>query len=1193
MQDYLLHHLLHSFAFIIFTLKHLCASIHLKLHFMEDKHTDYNHGAPSGDSIKDYQKLVAENTERLKELACINQTTNILKQGKPIEESLQQIVLVIPRAMQYPEYTTARITFNGQVHTSTSFEGSRWVLRENFETVDKRVGVIEIFYIKEFPTLDQGPFLKEEIDLINNLASLIKGYLDGQAAGGDAYQASFASKQEFKEKPERKKLMQMFLNKNNYDRDIYHDLMPFKVTEILLVANLYDAFSIERGGRFSEYVLSQYQQLNLTSVPRITGVSDHDEAMEFLQSKHFDMVILMVGVDKKSPVILSKRIKELFPYIPVFTLLNNDKDVHDFEQQRHDIASIDKIFVWKGDSRVFFAMIKLTEDKINVENDTRVGLVRVILLVEDSARYYSRYLPLLYNIVMEQTRRIIEDVSTDELYKVLRLRARPKIILASTYEDAMEVFQKYRDNLLCLISDVEFDHFGKLDREAGINLVKAIKEQRPDLPTVMQSSDQQYSDIAYELKASFINKNSESLMQDFRSFITHYLGFGNFIYRDRNGREIATAKSLKEFQNQLKTIPDESILYHARKNHFSLWLMARGEIQVARILHPAKIRDFRNAQEIREYLMMIIQKHRNEQNKGKIIPFEESAIDDASNIVSLAEGNLGGKGRGLAFVNNLIYNYDFKQDVPDINIVTPKTSVIGTDEFNYFMERNDLQTKILEEENQELIQQWFMEGQLSVSLQKRLKRLLKVLRKPLAVRSSGMFEDSLQQPFAGIFETYILPNNHPDLNVRLQQLEQAIKLVYASVYSKTARGYVEAINYKIEEEMMAIVLQEVAGQQHGDYFYPHISGVAQSYNYYPISHMKPDEGFAVSAVGLGKYVVDGEKAFRFSPLYPETEIHSTKDQFKNSQTEFYAVDLKKHDIDLREGDTAGLIRLEIDDAERHGTLKHCASVYDPDSDRIYPGLAKTGPRIVNFANILKYNYIPLAKTIQVVLDIVEEAIGSPVEIEWAVDLSRDKNNMASFYLLQIKPLISAANGFSIDPDELDQDNMILFTNKGMGNGCIEDVTDVIYVDTEKFDKAETEKMVQEIEYLNKKMQKQDQKYVLIGPGRWGTRDRWLGIPVDWPQISNAKIIVETSLEDFPLDASSGSHFFHNVTSMNIGYLTVQQELSDHQIYYDKLNRQKLVEATTYFRHVRFEKPLKIMMDGKQRISAIMEEVDCE
>ncbi len=1142
----------------------------------------------TSDSPDDYKKIIAESTERLKELACINQTTSILKQGKPIEESLQQTVLIIPRAMQYPENTVARIGFNGQTFSTSSFEGSPWVLRETFETVDKRLGSIEIFYNKEFPKIDRGPFLSEEVDLIQNLASLIKGYLDGKAAGKEEDRDSYAQRIKEKERPGRKKLLQLFLNKNNYDRDIYHDLMPFKVKEILLVANLYDAFSIEQGGRFSEYVLSQYQQLNLTSVPRITGVSDHDEAMEYLHSKHFDMVILMMGVDKKAPIILSNRMKDAFPYIPVFLLLNNDKDAHDFENQKGKLPGIDRIFLWKGDSRVFFAMIKLVEDKINVDNDTRLGLVRVILLVEDSSRYYSRYLPLLYDIVMEQTTRIIEDVSTDELYKVLRLRARPKIILVSRFEDAMDVYQKYKNNMLCLISDVEFEKQGKLDRQAGISLVKTIRRTQPDLPVVIQSSDRQYADVAYELKASFINKNSQTLMEDFKSFITHFLGFGNFVYRDKEGKEIASARSLKEFQTQLRTIPDESILYHARKNHFSLWLMARGEIQVARILHPARIKDFNNAREIRDYLMMIIEKHRNEQNKGKIVPFEAAAIDDPTNVVSLSEGNLGGKGRGLAFVNNLIYNYDFKQHIPDIHIITPKTSVIGTHEFSAFMERKNLLNKVLKEDDQHVIKEWFLENSLSFSLQRRLKRLLRILKKPLAVRSSGMFEDSLQQPFAGIFETYLLPNNHPSLSVRQKQLEQAIKLVYASAFSKTARGYVEAINYKIEEEMMAVVIQEVAGQQQDDFFYPHISGVAQSYNYYPIAHMKPEEGFAVAAVGLGKHVVEGGNSFRFSPQYPETQIHSVKDQVKNSQTHFYAVNLKKNDPDLREGDMAGLSRLEIMEAEKHGTLKHCASVYDPQSDTIKPGISYDGPRVVNFANILKYNYIPLAKTIKMVLEIVEEALGSPVEIEWATDLTRDDKNLTSFYLMQIKPLMGAVNDFSINEKELNKEKMVLFTDQGMGNGKIDDVQDVIYVDNEKFDKGETEIMAREMETLNNKMKKENRKYVLIGPGRWGTRDKWLGIPVDWPQISNARVIVETNLEDFPLDASSGSHFFHNVTSMNIGYLSVKHENSRQFINYETLAKQKLVEETRFFRHVRFDRPMTIIMDGKKRISAILE-----
>ncbi|MCD4737018.1 MAG: PEP/pyruvate-binding domain-containing protein [Bacteroidales bacterium] len=442
------------------------------------------------------------------------------------------------------------------------------------------------------------------------------------------------------------------------------------------------------------------------------------------------------------------------------------------------------------------------------------------------------------------------------------------------------------------------------------------------------------------------------------------------------------------------------------------------------------------------------------------------------------------------------------------------------------------------------------------------------------------------QPFAGIFETYLLPNNHPDPQVRLKQLTDAIKLVFASVYSKVARGYINAINYKIEEEKMAVVIQEVVGNQFGDVFYPHISGVAQSYNYYPVAHMKPEEGFAVMALGLGKYVVEGEKAFRFSPSFPNTEILSTKDMIKNSQFHLYAVDLKKKDPDLLTGDMAGLTTLTIDDAERQGTLKHCASVFSPDNNTITPGLDKPGPRIINFANILKYNYAPLARTIEVVLDVVKEALGSPVELEFAVDLNKDKNYRTSFYLLQIKPLLGSAQDYNVDMQKIDKKDIILYTEKGMGNGLIKDVRDIIYVDTVIFDKSKTEEMVQEIEQLNEKMGRKGKKYILIGPGRWGTRDRWIGIPVNWPQISNARIIVETSLEGFPLDASSGSHFFHNVTSMNVGYFSVQQELSGNYITWELLKSQKLVDKTKYFRHIEFEKPVKVRMDGKKRIAVI-------
>jgi len=1140
-----------------------------------------------------YQQLKKENIERLKELAAINQTTDILKAGKPVIEALQQICLILPRAYQYPEFTAVRITYGDEQCTSNGFKKTDWVQTQDFESVDGQRGTIEIVYLKEFPTLDEGPFLEEERHLIVNISNLISGYINSVKAK-QLLEKSGVKPVEAKTEPPKtpiagRKLLQKFLNKSNVNRDIYHDLMPFKVKEILLIANLYDAYSIEKEGKFSEHVLGEYHQLNLTSMPRITGVSSSEEAFEQLNSKHFDLIILMVGVDKTTPHKLSEKIKKSFPYIPIFLLLNNNSDIDFYERITKNSTTINRTFVWNGDSRIFFSMIKLVEDMINVENDTKVGMVRIILLVEDSPIYYSRYLPLLYQIVMEQTKRIIEDVSTDELFKVLRMRARPKILLVSTYEGALDIINKYMDNLLCLITDVSYQKNGVENSAAGFELTKYIKTKIQNLPIIIQSSDQDNAKKAYELKSTFINKNSETLLQEFQSFITYHLGFGNFIYRDKRGGQIGIAHSLKEFENQLKTIPDETLLYHAHRDHFSQWLMARGEIQAAKVLRPRKVADFQTPEKLRAVLIDVLRRFRNEQDMGKIIPFDENAILDESNIVSLSDGSLGGKGRGLAFINSLIYNYNFSKHVPDINIRAPKTLVIGTNEFEKFIEKNGLREIVSSGIDYESIKKLFIKATLTETLVKRLKIILRKITTPIAIRSSGLFEDSLMQPFAGIFDTFLLPNNHPDINIRLEQTMSAIKLVFASIYSPVAKAYIEAVNYKIEDEKMAIILQEVVGNTYENYYYPHISGVAQSYNYYPFGHMKPEEGFAVTAVGLGKYVVEGEKAFRFSPKYPQTEINSPKDQFKNSQLKFYAVDLAKKDINLLEGDTAGLSYLDIDIAEKHQNLKHCASVYDADNNNIYPGLDRPGPRIINFANILKYNYIPLAQTIETVLDVVKEALGSPVEIEYAVDLNKDENYKASFYLLQIKPLIASTHDYEFKIEEADQEKILLYAEKGMGNGLLKHIDDVIYIDEKRFDKSQTTQMAEEIEKLNQMMIREQRKYLLIGPGRWGTRDQWIGIPVRWPQISNAAVIIETSMPDYPLDGSSGSHFFHNVTAMNVGYYSIQQELSKSFINWESLNGQKLINKTAHFNHIRFTKPMLIRMNGKKQDLLITDE----
>ncbi|MBK8881014.1 MAG: pyruvate, phosphate dikinase [Bacteroidales bacterium] len=1134
-----------------------------------------------------FNRLMHDQQERLKELACINSTTAILKGGKPIEESLQQIVLLLPAAWQYPEYTVARIRFAGKEFESVGFAETNWRMLQDFVTIDDEKGSIEIYYTSEFNTECEGPFLKEERDLIQNIASLLTGYINSYKAR-DIIRFTQISQKEEEDTSEvsSRKLLQKFLDRHNAERDVFHDLMPFKVREILLVANLYDAYSIEGEGRFSDHILGEYYHMSLTSIPRVTGVSGEEEAFTRLKARHYDMIIIMIGVDKESPMKLCKMIKDKYPYLPTFILLSNPSDVSYVKMRKSLGVPFDNYFVWTGESKVFFAMVTLLEDRVNVDNDTKKGLSRVILLVEDSAEYYSSYLPMLYNLVMEQTKNLIEDVSTDELYKILKLRARPKILLASNYEDSITIYNKYKESLLCVISDMRFPKNGVLYDTAGFDLIKYIKEALPNLPTVLQSSDPESARYAFTLKSNFINKNSESLLKDLKSFINYYLGFGHFVYRDTKGHQIAVAKSMKEFEAFLQTVPEDSLAYHAMKNHFSLWLMARGEVKIAKIITPLKVTDFGSLRELREFLVNIINKRRQEMNKGKVVNFEESAVIDETNVVCLASGSLGGKGRGLAFINTLIYSFELGRLLPGINIRSPITAIIGTDEFDIFMERNHLWDKIKDVKDFGKLQKMFLAGSLSYTLEKKLRSFLGHITKPVAVRSSSLFEDSMSQPFSGIFRTYILPNVNPDPEIRFKQLCEAIKLVFSSVYSKNSRTYFEAINFKIEQEKMAVVIQETVGNRFQDAFYPHISGTAQSFNFYPVSHMTPDDGFAVIAVGLGQYVVEGERAYRFSPAYPSLDIISHRDLYKNSQVHFYAVDLTKKVLDLLEGENAGLITLDIGEAEKQGTLNHCASVLNIDNDIITAGLESNGPRVINFADVLKYDYVPLASTLRVVLDVVKEAFGTPVEIEFAVDLTKDDKGNASFYLLQVKPLVGRGAGYSIDQATIFNDDLILVTWKSMGNGVITDITDFIYVEPEKFDNMLTIEMAAEIDKLNEKMLREKRQYILLGPGRWGTRDKYLGIPVVWPQISNAKVIVEVGLPYFHVDASLGSHFFHNVTSMTVGYFSVSVGSHDGTIIWEKLKEQKVIEQGRFFSHIRFESPLLVRMDGRKGMAVI-------
>ncbi|MFZ2955548.1 MAG: PEP/pyruvate-binding domain-containing protein [Candidatus Ozemobacteraceae bacterium] len=986
-----------------------------------------------------------------------------------------------------------------------------------------------------------------------------------------------------------KEISEIF-KKYRSNKEIFHDLMPLRMREILLVATIYDAFILEHDSLLSEMLFGDYHQLNLANAPRITSVSNEREAVEKLRSRHFDLVIVMSRISRLDSCELSQKVREIDPNIPVLLLLSDNAEIGAVSQNQKLLKYFDNVFVWNGHSELFLAMVKYIEDKFNVINDTQIGLVRIILLVEDSIRYYSRYLPLLYTEIMKQTQRLVSEEHLDEMKKVLRMRARPKVLVVHSYEDAMEIVNNFKDYLLCVISDVSYPKDGVMDETAGVKLIKDLRPMNPDLPILLQSSNSDNSVVANSLGASFINKNSDSLMFELTNFFYYNLGFGDFIFRNNAGIEIARAKTMDDLKERLNHVPAESLIYHASRNHFSAWLMARGEIQIAQVVFKMKVTDFKNAEGLRTFLINVGGLVTKLKTKGKIISFDEGYIgEDECHIFRLAEGSLGGKGRGVAFINSLLSNSELAEMVPEVNIKIPQTAIIGIDEFTTFLEKNKLSKIVNETVDHDMVKRRFLMGSLTIELKDRLRRFLERVHSPLAVRSSGLLEDSLSHPLSGLYQTFFLPNNHPDLMMRLNQLMEAIKLVYASVYSKAAHAYFEAINYKIEEERMAVVIQQVVGTTHEQRFYPDFSGVAQSYNFYPFSYIEPGDGVANVAIGLGKYVVGGEQSYRFCPAYPQLDIVTPEELLRNSQKHFYALDLSRNAMDLFNGEDSTLLTLDLKQAETDGILNFTASVWDQSDMRLRVGLDGPGPRVLNFAYILKYDLFPLAKVLQVMLGVIRDAMETPVEIEFAVNLEPEKNGKPSFYLLQIKHLLRDEKECLIDLEDLSPPELFLYTNRGMGNGMIEDLTDIVWVDPLKFDKSMTREMAAEAELLNEQFKKDGKKFVLLGPGRWGTRDRWLGIPISWPQISHARVIVEYSLDDFRVDASLGSHFFHNVTSLNIGYFTIPFDLAPNFIDWDWLRAQEVKNRTNFFVHTRLQKPLRIQMDGRKGIAVIFKE----
>ena len=977
-----------------------------------------------------------------------------------------------------------------------------------------------------------------------------------------------------------------YYNKFKFGEDNFHNLMKYRIKEILLVSTFYDAFIFEQDGRLSEQIFGEYRQLNLSTAPRITSVPTGKQALELLKKRTFDLVITMMRIGEINPFELSKLIKNKYPNMPILLLLNVQSDISIVEKSKDELKNIDKVFLWNGDTKLFLAMIKMIEDAQNVKYDTKQGYVRVILLIEDSIKYYSMFLPLLYAEILKQTQRLINEELSD-INKRLKMRARPKVLLVQSYEEAVTLVEKYQEYMVAVISDVKFYNNGILDENAGFKLIDRMKKKQMNIPVILQSSDIENEEKAQNLHVNFLNKTSKSLLHDLRYIIKNNLGYGDFVFRNKAGDEVERAATMLEFEQKIETLQGESILYHGERNHFSSWLIAHGEIQVAKKILPAKIEDFNDVEELRKYLLEVFQTVRKNSTRGKIINFEPSALNEVDQIIRLAEGSLGGKGRGLAFLNALLVTMEFEEKFPEVNIALPSTSIIGTSEYDSFIERNKIGEWIISKSDNE-IQEIFIKGILSKELINKLEVIVEQISYPLAVRSSGLLEDSQSQPFAGIYQTYFLPNNNPDKKIRLQQLCDAIKLVFSSAYMEGARTYIESINYKVEEEKMAVIIQEIVGSNYDDRFYPHFSGVGQSHNFYPVSYLKSSDGVASVAVGLGKTVVEGDRNFRFCPKHPKMDIIPPDEQVKESQDFLYAVAMDKSSFNLLDGEDVTLVKMRINQVEKHGTLSHTTSTWDYENNRLVNGAIKNGAKIVTFADILKYNYFPLAKILEEILDIGEKAIGMPVEIEFAVDLTKNekKKIYPTFYVLQIRPLTINTENISIDIENINKDELVLYTEKGMGNGIMDSVHDVIFVDTDKWDRTQTVKMHDEISGLNKQMRAEGRNYILIGPGRWGSRDRFLGIPVKWMDINMAKIIVETGSEDFAVDSSQGTHFFHNLVSMDAGYFSISHHSEVDFLDWDWLKHQKVVEKTEHFLHIQVDHPLVIKMDGYNGLAVI-------
>ncbi len=971
----------------------------------------------------------------------------------------------------------------------------------------------------------------------------------------------------------------------------FSSLMTRRVLKVLLVASRYDAFILEEDGQLTELLFEEYRNLdlNLRYVPRFTRANTSEDALELIAEKDFDLVVTTPRVGGTELAEFVARVREIEPDLTLALLAANVWDLAASEELRAS-GALDWVFLWQGDVTSLFALIKQAEDRWNADHDILEGGVQAIIVVEDEVPFYSGLLPQIYHEVTTQTTRLMAD-GINLSHRLLRIRARPKILLAQCEEEAWAYYERYGGNVLGIISDVGFPSGGTIDPEAGLRLARRIREIDPHLPILLQSVEARFEAAAVALGAAFLDKKSPDLLEGIRRFILENFGFGDFVFRMPDGSEVARVADIRGMIRVLPEIPGESLLFHAGLNHFSAWLKARTEFELAGLIKPMQVSEFSGAEELRQFLVTAFTLYHRQIRSHVTTDFEEGGFDEFVAFAKLGSGSLGGKGRGLAFMHKLLAYDDIRAE--GVRVAIPQTVAVATDIFENFLYGNELRS-IVEEapglEDGEILDR-FRAARFEHGVRNALAQFLEVVREPLAIRSSSLLEDSLYQPFAGVYATIMLPNNHPSLDVRLAQVLEAIKVVYASTYFRNARDYLDSTPYRSEEERMAVLVQRLVGKRFGSRFYPTFSGTAASTNFYPFGSMRPEDGVAQVALGLGKSVVEGFEALRFCPSHPRVlpQMSSVKDILRNSQRRFYALDMSKDDTIPGLQIEANLLHLETIAAVADGAAQAIMSTYRKADDAISPGLEPGGAPLVTFEPILRGRPFNLPDLLVRLLELGRDGIGSPAELEFAVQLEPGLGVEQTFHVVQMRPLVveSVQDDVHLGPEEMER--AIVRTPVALGHGRRESLEDVVLVDPDTFERGATAEAATIIDELNRKLRKEGRQYLLIGPGRWGSRDPWLGIPVTWAQISGARAIVETDFADLQSEPSFGSHFFHNLTCFGVAFFAVHQSVPEASIRWSWfLERSVALRSMNgAIRHLRLERPLEIVVDGETGTGVIL------